>query len=249
MSTDLHLLLAGPFVFWDVKGKDCFRILIPDLMDTHYKPGFTATHNSAELDNGEFRLSLGGWTAPDWPVQIHPGSDFDFDRPPCGSMPANTGAYAVLELPRPNCLFAMSPADGEITSPGNQIKSKSYATRATLVYESVDLSKLTLNPPLLWHGMGDKQPAVEVIGSVGLLVLDMRPIEPPTDEEHAMMAYRNMARMVGVDRYMRQFSTVSGAPITRSEINMLKGKYNDCGAALMLVSTEDSASRDGKSRR
>jgi hypothetical protein len=227
MSTDLHLLLAGPFVLCD--DKDCFRILIPDLMNAHYKPGFTATHNSAELDNGVWKINPGKTQAGELEPKGVSLDNF------CCSRPSNSRAYAVLELPRPDSLFGIYPTHVKIGSGSKSISRKEgFATRAVLVYKSVDLTKVATTPNLKWNPEGGDKPDVDAIGSVGLLVFDMRPIAVPTDDEHDRMAYRNMARMVGVDRYM------SAPP---HGIKIERGKYNDCGAALMLVSPEKLGSR------
>jgi hypothetical protein len=225
MLNDLHLLLAGPFVLYD-DTTDHVRILVPDLLDTHYKPGFTATNNSAELDNGVWTLQTGKPGASTLKPRGSP-----FDSICCPVLPSSR-AYAVLRVPKPDHLFGISPTDVDIISgSGSTQTGTTFATRAVLVYELVDLDQVTINPHLHWNPTSD-QPALEAIGtpdrSVGLLVLDMRPIEVPTDDEHARMAYRNMARMVGVDRYMRQSAGHGG-------MTTLRGKYNDCGAAMILV--------------
>jgi hypothetical protein len=239
MSTNLHVLLAGPFVFRSDPDDDFLRVLVPDLMDTHFKPGFTATHNSAELENGIWTLDLGKRksASPKWPLKPKGDPFFPFDEFTC-SRPSCSRAYAVLRLPKPQDMLGLSPTSVEITSPAaseqaDRVRKGNFATRAVLVYESVELDQLTITPHMLWNpsGMGN-QPVVRAVGSagVGLVVLDMRPMVVPTDDEHAKMAYRNMAGMVGVDRYMAQQ--------TGGDFNIFKGKYNDCGAALMLVSAK-----------
>ena len=242
MSTELHVLLAGPFAFRDDEDDDFLRVLVPDLMDTHYKPGFTATHNSAELENGIWTLGLGKRKRTSRRSPIKPEGDpfYPFDEFTC-PRPSSSRAYAVLKVPKPTNMLGLSPASVAITSPsaseqGDAVRTGDFATRAILVYDSVDLGQLTVSPNLLWNPTGfGNQPVVKAVGSVGLLVLDMRPIEVPGNDDHAEMAYRNMAGMLGVDRYM--------GPDTSGKFKLLKGKYNDCGAALMLVSSDDGKSK------
>jgi len=229
-ATDLHLLLAGPFVLRD--DDDYFRILIPDLMDTHFPPGLTATNNSAELGDGIWTIDPGKPKTKRTVSRVTPeGLPFDEF---CCPQPGSSQAYAIIQLPKPDHLFGISGTDAVIT-PGSDVvetQNKSpFATRAVLVYESVALDEIKISPPLTWIPTNE-QPDVTAVGSpdrsVGLLVLDMRPQELPPTDEHARMAYRNMAKMVGVDRYMRQTGS-SNMP------HLYRGRYNDCGAVLMLV--------------
>jgi hypothetical protein len=227
----LHLLLAGPFVLRD--DVDGFRILIPDLMDTHFNPGFTATHNAAEVDNGAWNITFntGEKKRSIRPVKTS-GKSFDIFWEPrlkCSS------PFATLKLPTPDLVHGLSPANAVISSDTEGLPSPmgdTFATRAALIYDSVDLSSICINPTLKWDSP-QQNPDLEVLGSAGaaVLTLDMQPLVAPTSEDHAMMAYRNMARMVGVNRFMRQGSAMHSAGQA-----MDKGKYNDCGAAMILIS-------------
>jgi hypothetical protein len=225
---DLHILLSGPFVLR--QDDDCFRILIPDLMDTHYKPGFTASNNSAELDNGVWTVSFDKMKKrnPRDPVKTA-GTPLDMF---CWPRTQNSSAFATVKLSIPDCVHGLSPADAEISSDTETLgnpQNYTYATRAALIYESVDLSTVKISPPLAWHSP-QNGPDLVPLGAAAQLVLDMQPLQVPTSEDHAMMAYRNMAKMVGVNRFMRQGSAM------RSGNSLDRAKYNDCGAALMLVS-------------
>jgi hypothetical protein len=239
---DLHLLLAGPFVIYDDEDTDSVRVLIPDLMDTHYKPGLTATDNSVELDNGVWTINPGK-PQTDAPKSKLKGPPLKTEHIPldtfCCPLPSSFRAYAVLKLPKPDSLVGISPVTAEITSGGEdgtpKQKVDTFATRAVLIYQSVDLGKVTVSPDLVWNPGGGSRPILYPAGPVGLLVCDMRPIDAPTDDEHARMVYRNMARMLGVDRYMRQLDSMADGGR-----NILRGKYNDCGAAMMLVSAPKS---------
>jgi|GEM_PF-4622742 len=232
-AVDLHLLLAGPFVLCD--DDDFFRILIPDLMDTHFAPGFTATNNSAELEDGIRTIDVGKPKSKRSTSRVSPeGLAFDEF---CCLRSTNSQAYAIVQLPPPDHLFGISGISAVITpgTDGEESPKRPLATKAVLVYEGVDLSEITISPQLTWvpeaHGEPDVTPVGSALRSVGLLVLDMRPRELQTTDDHARMAYRNMAKMVGVDRYMRK-AAFSGDP---SKPSILHGRYNDCGAALMLV--------------
>lgn len=227
----LHLLLAGPFVLRD--DDDGFRILIPDLMDTHFNPGFTATHNAAELDNGVWTISFDTYGKKESirPVKTS-GKNFDTFWQP--RLKCSSG-FATVKLPTPDLVHGLSPANAMISSDTTGLPSPAgdtFATRAALIYDSVDPSSIRVNPALAWDSP-QKNPDLEVLGSAGaaVLTLDMQPLVAPTSEEHAMMAYRNMARMVGVNRFMRQ-----GSAMNHAGQAIEKGKYNDCGAAMILIS-------------
>jgi len=226
---DLHVLLSGPFVLRN--DEDWFRILIPDLMDTHYKPGFTASNNAAELDNGVWTVSF------DKQKKRDPRDPVNTDGTPldmfCWPRTQNSSAFATVRLPTPDCVYGLSPANAEISSDTDTLDDPpnyTYATKVVLIYESVDLSSVKIFPTPDWHSPQDK-PDLVPLGSAAQLLLDMQPIVVPTSEDHAMMAYRNMAKMVGVNRFMRQ-----GSAMSNIDLNLERAKYNDCGAALMLVS-------------
>lgn len=228
----LHLLLAGPFVLRD--DGDGFRVLIPDLMDTHFNPGFTATNNAAELGNGIWTVSFTGYRSAGKPPVNTDGHDFDKfwrHRLPCSS------AFATVKLPTPDLVYGLSPANALISSdtedlPDPDPQRNIFATRAVLIYDSVDPSTIDVTPALNWNSPAtNNKPDVKPIGAnAAVLTLDMQPLVAPTSEEHAMMAYRNMAKMVGVNRFMRQ-----GSAISHQERELFKGKYNDCGAPMMLI--------------
>jgi len=227
----LHLLLAGPFVLRD--DDDGFRILIPDLMDTHFNPGFTASNNAAELGNGVWTVSFGRYGgAGKHPVNTD-GNDLDKfwrHRLPCSS------AFATVKLPTPDLVYGLSPANALISSDTDDLpdpQEDTFATRTVLIYDSVDPSSIVVTPDLNWNSPAtNNKPDVKPVGAANaaVLTLDMQPLVSPTSEEHAMMAYRNMAKMVGVNRFMRQ-----GSAISDPERGLFKGKYNDCGAPMMLI--------------
>jgi hypothetical protein len=231
---NLHLLLEGPFVLCD--DNDKFRVLIPDLMDTHFKPGITATNNALELENGMWTIDLGDPIDDGEEEETEPysGETFKFDEISDFSRPRTCRSYAVLTFTRrPDYYVGISPHTAEIwfseqTSYGlRSVQAppegpSDFATRAVLVFESVDLENVRVDPESKWGPSGN-QPDIVSIGGVGLLVLDMKPITVPSTEDHAQMAYRNMARMVGLDRYMQH------PPVTHL------GRYNDCGAIMMHI--------------
>jgi hypothetical protein len=113
------------------------------------------------------------------------------------------------------------PKDPPATTP--------LATKAVLVFQNVDLAKVKLFPQIAWNSEGSSVPTypeLTPIDGVAVLNLGMQPKETPVTDDHARMAYRNMARMVGRDRYMQPCS---------GGIQTEHAKYNDCGAILMLV--------------
>src|SRR5579864_4395552 len=110
----LQVLLSGPFVLCD-DSDHCFRVLIPDLLDSHFKPGFTASHNSLELENGIWTLNV-GQPCPDRLRKEYQVKDGFFPlytvqtkRPPCSH------AYAVVKFSRlPDDIKGLSPTGGDI---------------------------------------------------------------------------------------------------------------------------------------
>ena len=230
----LHVLLSGPFVLCNDSDL-CFRVLIPDLLDTHFKPGFNASHNSLELENGIWSLNVGqpctDRVHKEYQVEdgFFPLYTVQTKRPPCSH------AYAVVKFSRaPDDIKGLSPTGGDI-SQGSSASQESapaaspFATRAVLVFNSVDLETLNFSPTVAWNPrLPDKehQPSITAIDSVGLLTLDMKPLMPPVGEDHARMAFRSMGRLVGLDRYMQPHSLDDA---------LRNGQYNDCGAAIILV--------------
>jgi hypothetical protein len=220
----LHILVEGPFVLCD--DDKAFCILIPDLLDTHSKPAFVATHNSGVIENGFVIVETGSRKKRDPGKRVPTNDGFDkFSY----ARAANHQAYAVVVLlPAPNRIEGISPTSAAISddgvNEGLKPKSEDYWTRAVLIYDAVDLAELKISHNVKFQPMDNS--TVEGINGVGLLGLEMKPLGAANDD-HAMMAYRAMAKMVGANRYMRPDAMRD--PLER-------GKYDDCRAALMLVS-------------
>ncbi len=230
--SQLHILLEGPFAICDDNDSVC--ILVPDLLDSHYKPGLVASNNEAELENGVWALTFGSATTKKAKTGVRvPLKGKPIDQVPC-TRTSNSEAYAVLVVPRPDYIYGTMPTSASVgphTLPGepNPPYPDQYSTRATLVYNSVDLSTLAIDNVDFNPG---QKPDVADIGGVGLLVFEMLPIGV-ADDNHARMAYRSMARLIGVNRFMYP-------PPPANSMHLLHAKYDDCRAAVMVVTPAPS---------
>jgi hypothetical protein len=254
-TADLQVFLNGPFVLRDdgMDKKDpCFRIMIPDVLDSHQKPGFTATNNAAELDNGVWTISFDRDEKAEQAGRIEFGGSCGLDTFPWPRAKANS-AYAILKLPMPNGMFGIAPDSVRITcdteNVGQTGEGLTLATKAILTYSQVILSTIQTDFALSWHpDTNHGRPDLEPAGGVAILTLDMLPLHVPVTAEHSMMSYRNMAKMVGIHRFMWEAEpmTVSDRPMRQSDSTVgtekraiiTKAKYNDCGTTLIFISGE-----------
>jgi hypothetical protein len=212
-----------------------FGILIPDVLDSHFKPGFVATHNSATLENGTYTIKID--KRPPGQYGQQPTSKYKYDCCP-GPRPSPL-AYAVIYLPKPDYVHGITPTTATILKGSSGGQEYEYVTRTVLLYENVDLGEVHI-PNVDFHEMAMKDTKVTMVktdhadiqafGGVGLLVLEMKPLEQ-TNNDHAMMAYRAMAKMLGVTRHMR--------PVEANNSLLEKGRYNDCLAATIFVPASD----------
>jgi hypothetical protein len=216
----LDLQLEGPFaICHDSDEDDCVRILAPDLLDSHFMPGFVATDNGVDLESGMFSLEI---IPSAKRKMVLCNSKITMDRVECKRR-KDPGAYLILDVPKPDEVCLISGTDATIVSPVGAMAAH-YCTRVVLRYYSV--TGVTVHGALVNQDSGgDSLPLVMTpLGNEAVLVFDMKPKQAP-GREHAMMAYRAMTGMVGIARYM----TPGGGR------SLLRTAHNDCKAALIFA--------------
>jgi hypothetical protein len=242
---NLHLYLVGPFVLRDdyKDSQRFFRVLIPDVMETHNKPGIKTDGGGAVLDNGVWDMTFSNVRNPSADPVRTDGEAFDTF---CWSRSPAASAYAVVRLPQPDCVYGLEAELFDITSDTDGVPGAPralIATKAVLVYENIDPSGLAFSPEPKWHpgpGAGLKN-----IDGVATMHIEMDPKETANDE-HDMTCYRNMSKMVGVNRFLRPSQTGTESVPRSNSLRAIRrdprifrafehSKYNDCGSGLMLV--------------
>lgn len=231
--SNLQLLLEGPFALRDNSAAiadslpNTFDIFVPDLLDSHFVPGFQAEGEGLDLPMaGKYTLAIKGYTPGS--AQGQGSSVFDCCERP-DSMAAS-GAYVILNVPKPDEIWPISGVDAVIHGNGAAKDTMSYCTRAVLRYKNIKLGDVSLT------GMGIKSKTVNLglvpIGSDALLYFSMIPNDLPT-VEHGMMAYRAAAKMVGFDRYLEY--TSCGNTTGAAQFSASGGRQNNCRAVLIKL--------------
>ena len=247
-QVNLQLLLEGPFALRDNSAgndDDCktgtpnctYDIFVPDLLDSHFVPGFQAEGDGLDLPTaGKYILAITDYKPGKTQAKGSPLFDCCHRS---DNMPAS-GAYVILNVPKPDEIWGISGVDAIIHGDGANEGPKSYCTRAVLRYKNINLDKVSVT------GMGllkTKELGLVPIGSDALLYFSMIPNDLPT-VEHGMMAYRAAAKMVGFDRYLEY--TLGGNIANRIRVDGIGGRQNNCRAVLIKLDPPPKNSATGR---
>jgi hypothetical protein len=259
LGQQLRFVLEGPLVLCQ-KDKAHIEILIPQIVSPnkpeHFTPGIKSYFTEKELESGhDYTLlpdpgtprlitigtlqGINPWGQKETVIVDHIS----------GKCTYSSGDYYVrVTVPTPDLIRPLAPVMARVY-PSNTPKpdKQPYGTSSELLYQSVDLSKLSLRDEsgtTLWEPQVDPES--------GFLTIYLRQIHPDTlSHQPALDAYVEMMRMVGVKRrfedpdpfFLSAEMVANGTQETASKGGKKRSqknrhsmvRHNDCHAPQLLV--------------